>query len=87
MTSVAAFNRLSIKAGRATERESSRSQASNRKKATQTPSLSAMELLEQDHRQVEEWFDEYDQLKGNDKQKASEPWGVKDDLRHRDATG
>jgi hypothetical protein len=58
------------KAGRAAERKSSRSQASNRKKETQAPSLSAVELLEQDHLQVEEWFDEYDQLKGNDKQKG-----------------
>jgi hemerythrin superfamily protein len=58
------------KAGRAAERKSSRSQTSNRKKATEAPSLSAVELLEQDHRQVEELFDEYDQLKGEDKRKG-----------------
>jgi Hemerythrin HHE cation binding domain len=58
------------KAGRAAERKSSRSQAANRKGATQPPTLSALELLEQDHRQVEELFDEYDQLKGNDKKRG-----------------
>jgi hypothetical protein len=57
------------KAGRAAERKSSRSQAPNRKKA-EAPSLSALELLEQDHRQVEEWFEEYDKLKGDNKQKG-----------------
>jgi hypothetical protein len=29
-----------------------------------------LELLEQDHREVEEWFDEYDELKEHGDQKA-----------------
>ena len=40
-------------AGRAAERNSSRSQSSNRN--IQGASLSALELLQQDHREVEEW--------------------------------
>src|ERR1700724_754920 len=47
-------------AGRAAERNSSRSQSSP----------SALELLEQDHREVEEWFDEYDELKEDDARRA-----------------
>jgi len=46
-------------AGRAAERNSSRSQSSP----------SALELLEQDHREVEEWFDEYNELKEDDGRK------------------
>jgi hypothetical protein len=46
------------KADRAAETKSSRSQFQNRKKETQPASPSAFELLEQDHREVEEWFDE-----------------------------
>jgi hypothetical protein len=42
----------------------------HRKKAPRAPALSALELLEQDHRQVEELFGEYDQLKGDDKRKG-----------------
>ena len=57
------------KAGRAAERNSSRSQSSNRN--TQGASLSALELLEQDHREVEEWFDEYDELKEDDNRKGA----------------
>jgi hypothetical protein len=51
------------KAGRAAEIKSSRLQSQNRETKTQAASPSAFELLEQDHRQVEEWFDEYDELK------------------------
>lgn len=57
------------KASRAAERKSSRSQAANRKKASQA-SQSAVELLEQDHRQVEELFEQYDQLKADDERKG-----------------
>ena len=56
------------KAGRAAGRNSSRSQSSNRN--TQGASSSALELLEQDHREVEEWFDEYDELNEDDNRKA-----------------
>jgi hypothetical protein len=48
-------------AGRAAERNSSRSQSSP----------SALELLEQDHREVEEWFDEYNELKEDDGRKRA----------------
>ena len=57
------------KAGRAAERNSSRSQSSNRN--TQGASPSALELLEQDHREVEEWFDEYNELKEDDGRKRA----------------
>ena len=58
------------KAGRVAERKTSRSQTPNRKKETQPASPSAIDLLEEDHRQVEEWFDEYDELKEDDDRKA-----------------
>jgi hemerythrin superfamily protein len=57
------------KAGRAAERNSSRSQSSNRN--TQGASPSALEVLEQDHREVEEWFDEYNELKEDDNRKGA----------------
>jgi hypothetical protein len=31
--------------------------------------MNAIDLLEQDHREVEEWFDEYDELRGNNARK------------------
>ena len=58
------------KAGRVAERKTSRSQTPNRKKETQPAFPSAIDLLEEDHRQVEEWFDEYDELKKDDDRKA-----------------
>jgi hypothetical protein len=58
------------KAGSAGELKSSRSQSKNRETKTQTASPSAFELLEQDHRKVEEWFDEFDELKEDDNRKA-----------------
>jgi hypothetical protein len=58
------------KAGRVAERKSSGSQSSNRNKKTQAASPSALELLEQDHREVEEWFDEYNELNEDDNRKA-----------------
>ena len=57
------------KAGRAAGRNSSRSQSSNRN--TQGAFPSALELLEQDHREVEEWFDEYNELKEEDNRKGA----------------
>src|SRR6266446_2437363 len=57
------------KAGRAAERNSSRSQSSNRN--TERASPSALELLEQDHREVEELFDEYNELKEDDNRKGA----------------
>ena len=58
------------KAGRAGELKSSRSAPQNRDKETQPASPSVLELLEQDHREVEEWFDEYDELKEDDNRKG-----------------
>jgi Hemerythrin HHE cation binding domain len=57
------------KTGRAAEIKSSRSQSLNRETKTQAASPSAFELLEQDHREAEEWFDEYDELKEDDNRK------------------
>jgi hemerythrin superfamily protein len=57
------------KAGRAAGRNSSRSQSSNRN--TQDAFPSTLELLEQDHREVEEWFDEYNELKEEDNRKGA----------------
>jgi hypothetical protein len=58
------------KAGRAGELKSSRSQSQNRETKTQAASPSAFELLEQDHREVEEWFAEFNELNEDDDQKA-----------------
>ncbi len=58
------------KASRAAARASSRSQPSNREKGAQTAVANAFDLLEQDHREVEEWFDEYDELQQDDDRKA-----------------
>ena len=57
------------KVGRTAERNSSRSQSSNRN--TQGASPSALELLEQDHREVEEWFDEYNEVKEDNDRKGA----------------
>ena len=59
------------KAGRVAERKTSRPQSPNRKKETQAASPSAIDLLEQDHREVEEWFDEYNELKEDDGRKRA----------------
>jgi hypothetical protein len=58
------------KAGRAGETKSRRSQSPGRKNETEAASPSALELLEQDHREVEEWFDEYVELKEDDNRKG-----------------
>ena len=58
------------KANRTAERKSSRSQTANRKNEQQQ--VNAFDLLEQDHREVEEWFDEFDELKDSDKKRRSE---------------
>ena len=58
------------KAGRAAETKSRRSQSQSRMKETEAASPNAFELLEQDHREVEEWFDQYDELKEDDNRKG-----------------
>ena len=54
----------------AAERKSRRTQSSNRKTANETHAVNALELLEQDHRQVEDMFDEFDRLKAGDGRKG-----------------
>jgi Hemerythrin HHE cation binding domain len=58
------------KANRTAERKSNRSQSANRKKEEQQ--VNAFDLLEQDHREVEEWFDEYDELRDSDEDRKAE---------------
>ena len=58
------------KTGRAAETKSRRSQSQSRMKETEAASPNAFELLEQDHREVEEWFDQYDELKEDDNRKG-----------------
>jgi hemerythrin superfamily protein len=58
------------KAGRAAERKSDRSQAASPKSEASNQSMNAFDLLEQDHRQVEKWFDEYDEIEDEDDRKS-----------------
>jgi hemerythrin superfamily protein len=54
------------KVTRTAERKSIRSQRTSRNTQRQQASRNAFEVLEEDHREVEEWFDEYDELKDSD---------------------
>ncbi len=54
------------RASRTAERKTSRAQPSNRKKETRAAAPNAFDVLEQDHRQVEGWFDEYDEMEEDD---------------------
>jgi hemerythrin superfamily protein len=58
------------KTGRTAERKSNRSQAAGRKGEARAESMNVFDLLEQDHREVEEWFDEYDELEKDDERKS-----------------
>src|SRR5947209_20329797 len=60
------------KANRTAERKSSRSQGASRNKERQQASRNAFDVLEQDHREVEEWFDEYDELKDSDEERKTD---------------
>jgi hemerythrin superfamily protein len=60
------------KANRTAERKSSRSQGASRNKERQQASRNAFDVLEEDHREVEEWFDEYDELKDSDEDRKAE---------------
>ena len=60
------------KATRTAERKSSRSQAASRNQGRQQAARNAFDVLEQDHREVEEWFDEYDELKDSDEDRKAE---------------
>jgi hypothetical protein len=58
------------KANRAAERKSSRSQTASRENKSQAQAPNAFDVLEQDHREVEEWFDEYDEIQDDDDRKS-----------------
>lgn len=58
------------KASRTTERKTRGSEAASRRNESAESGPDAFELLEQDHRQVEEWLDEYDEIAGDDKRKG-----------------
>ena len=60
------------KATRTAERKSSRSQAASRNQGRQQAARNAFDVLEEDHREVEEWFDEYDELKESDEDRKAE---------------
>jgi hemerythrin superfamily protein len=63
---LAMATKAKTKANRTAERKSSRSQTASRGKERQQAPRSAFDVLEEDHREVEEWFDEYDELKDSD---------------------
>ncbi len=60
------------KANRTAERKSSRSKSANQNKERQQAARNAFDVLEEDHREVEEWFDEYDELKDTDEHRKGE---------------
>jgi hypothetical protein len=60
------------KANRTAERKSSRSQNASRSKGRQQASRNAFDVLEEDHREVEGWFDEFDELKDSDEDRKAE---------------
>ena len=60
------------KANRTAERKSSRSQSASRNKERQQAARNAFDVLEEDHREVEEWFDEYDELKDSDEDRKAD---------------
>ncbi|HEX4616515.1 MAG TPA: hemerythrin domain-containing protein [Stellaceae bacterium] len=59
------------KANRTAERKSSRSKSANQNKERQQAARNAFDVLEEDHREVEEWFDEYDELKDSDEDRKA----------------
>jgi hemerythrin superfamily protein len=52
------------------ERKSSHSQTSSKRSQTESVGINAFDLVEQDHRQIEEWLDEFDEMKEGDKRKG-----------------
>jgi len=60
------------KANRTADRKSTGSRAANRSKEHQQTAGNAFDVLEDDHREVEEWFDEYDELKDSDEDRKAE---------------
>jgi hemerythrin superfamily protein len=60
------------KANRTAERKSSGSHTASRSKERQQAARNAFDVLEEDHREVEEWFDEYDELKDSDEDRKAD---------------
>lgn len=60
------------KAARSAERKSGRSRAESRSQGHHQTARNAFDVLEEDHREVEEWFDEYDELKESDEDRKAE---------------
>ena len=60
------------KANRTAERKSSRSHTASRSKERQQAARNAFDVLEEDYREVEEWFDEYDELKYSDEDRKAD---------------
>ena len=58
------------KADQNAQRKSSRTQSTNREKESKGAAQNAFDVLEHDHREVEEWLDEYDELERDDERKA-----------------
>ena len=52
--------------------KSSRSQSARRNKERQQASRNAFDVLEEDHREVEEWFNQYDELKDSDEDRKAD---------------
>jgi len=63
---------MATKATRTADRKSTGSPAANRSKEHQQTAGNAFDVLEEDHREVEEWFDEYDELKDSDEDRKAE---------------
>jgi hemerythrin superfamily protein len=63
-------SQVATKAKTKADRNTSRSRTASRKSETPAESMNAFDLLEQDHREVEEWFDEYDELEDDDDRKS-----------------
>src|SRR5690348_8060216 len=57
------------KVSRDAERKSNRSQTAAGRSRAQAPGGDAFEVLERDHREVEEWFDVYDEMQGKEDRK------------------
>ena len=58
------------KADRNAERKSNRTQSANRETENRSAAQNAFDVLEHDHRAVEEWLDEYDELERDNRRKA-----------------
>jgi len=69
---LAMATKAKTKATRTADRKSTGSPAANRSKEHQQTAGNAFDVLEEDHREVEEWFDEYDELRDSDEDRKAE---------------